>query len=202
MTIEVSVTNEAGCIEQTNSYDDVDEAFEAIDVLEDFGYVTQERPAVLSYGTYTVEVRPEATNAHPENEKLAEGYRERAERSQQLAEEMAQASSEATGRLGEASDRTVDVAQKLTEGDVVRDEDPVASWARGQHFEVVEATNVRADEYVIAEDGLTGRTTTVADKNPAYDDSEPVIIVTPVNGSDKEYAYPASRLTKVPEHLL
>ncbi len=37
-----------------------------------------------------------------DKERLAEGYRERAERSQQLAEEMAPTSSEATDRLGEA----------------------------------------------------------------------------------------------------
>ena len=37
-----------------------------------------------------------------DKERLAEGYRERAERSQQLTEEMAPASSEATDRLGEA----------------------------------------------------------------------------------------------------
>ena len=107
-----------------------------------------------------------------------------------------------TERVEQEPDELGELHVKLTEGDVVRDENPVASWARGKHFEVVEATNVRADEYVIEEDDLIGLTTTVAEKNPAYDDSEPVIIVTPVNGSDKEYAYPASRLTKVPEHLL
>jgi AbrB family looped-hinge helix DNA binding protein len=37
-----------------------------------------------------------------DKERLAEGYRERAERSRQLAEEMAPASSEATDCLGEA----------------------------------------------------------------------------------------------------
>ena len=39
-----------------------------------------------------------------DEERLAEGYRERAERSRQLAEEMAPASSEATDRLEEAPD--------------------------------------------------------------------------------------------------
>lgn len=39
-----------------------------------------------------------------DNERLAEGYRERAERSRQLAEEMDPASSEATDRLGKAPD--------------------------------------------------------------------------------------------------
>jgi AbrB family looped-hinge helix DNA binding protein len=39
-----------------------------------------------------------------DKERLAEGYRERAERSRQLAEEMAPASSEAADRLGEAPD--------------------------------------------------------------------------------------------------
>lgn len=39
-----------------------------------------------------------------DTERLAEGYRNRAERSRQLAEEMAPASSEATDHLGEAPD--------------------------------------------------------------------------------------------------
>lgn len=39
-----------------------------------------------------------------DKERLAEGYRKRADRSRQLAEEMTPASSEATERLGEAPD--------------------------------------------------------------------------------------------------
>jgi AbrB family looped-hinge helix DNA binding protein len=39
-----------------------------------------------------------------DEERLAEGYRERAERSRQLSKEMDPASSEATDRLGEAPD--------------------------------------------------------------------------------------------------
>lgn len=39
-----------------------------------------------------------------DNERLAEGYRKRADRSERLVDEMEEASSEATGRLGEAPD--------------------------------------------------------------------------------------------------
>jgi AbrB family looped-hinge helix DNA binding protein len=50
-----------------------------------------------------VEVNDEILIKPPtDKERLAEGYRRRAERSQQLAEEMEEASSEATQRLGDA----------------------------------------------------------------------------------------------------
>ena len=52
-----------------------------------------------------VETNDEIVLKPPTNkERLAKGYRERAERSQQLAAEMTSASSEATDRLGEAPD--------------------------------------------------------------------------------------------------
>ena len=52
-----------------------------------------------------VEVNDEIVIKPPtDEERLAEGYRERAERSRQLAEEMAPASSEATDRLEEPPD--------------------------------------------------------------------------------------------------
>ncbi len=51
-----------------------------------------------------VEVNDEIVIKPPtDEERLAEGYRKRAERSRELAEEMEEASSEATGRLGDAS---------------------------------------------------------------------------------------------------
>lgn len=50
-----------------------------------------------------VEVNDEIIIKPPtDKERLAEGYRKRAERSRQLAEEMEETSSEATQRLGEA----------------------------------------------------------------------------------------------------
>lgn len=50
-----------------------------------------------------VEVDDEIVVKPPtDEERLAEGYRKRAERSRQLAEEMEETSSEATQRLGEA----------------------------------------------------------------------------------------------------
>jgi AbrB family looped-hinge helix DNA binding protein len=52
-----------------------------------------------------VEVNDEIVIKRPtDNERLAEGYQERAERSRQLAEGMDPASSETTDRLGEAPD--------------------------------------------------------------------------------------------------
>ncbi|MFW5984051.1 MAG: AbrB/MazE/SpoVT family DNA-binding domain-containing protein [Halobacteria archaeon] len=53
-----------------------------------------------------VEVNDEILIKPPTDEdRLAEGYRKRAERSRLLVEEMDEASSEATDRLGEAPDR-------------------------------------------------------------------------------------------------
>jgi AbrB family looped-hinge helix DNA binding protein len=53
-----------------------------------------------------VEVNDEILIKPPtDDERLAEGYRKRAERSRRIAEEMDEASSEATDRLGEAPDR-------------------------------------------------------------------------------------------------
>ena len=50
-----------------------------------------------------VEVNDEIIIKPPtDEERLAEGYRKRAERSRELAEEMEEASSEATGNLGDA----------------------------------------------------------------------------------------------------
>jgi AbrB family looped-hinge helix DNA binding protein len=52
-----------------------------------------------------VEVNDEILIKPPtDTERLAEGYRKRAERSRQLAEEMEETSSEATERLGDAPD--------------------------------------------------------------------------------------------------
>ncbi|ELZ33823.1 AbrB/MazE/SpoVT family DNA-binding domain-containing protein [Halorubrum distributum] len=50
-----------------------------------------------------VEVNREIILKPPtDKERLAEGYRKRAERSRELAEEMEEASAEATGKLGDA----------------------------------------------------------------------------------------------------
>ncbi|OSO93900.1 AbrB family transcriptional regulator [Halorubrum ezzemoulense DSM 17463] len=52
-----------------------------------------------------VEVNDEIIIKPPrDEERLAEGYRKRAERSRELAEEMEDASAEATGHLGDAPD--------------------------------------------------------------------------------------------------
>ena len=80
---------------------------------------------------------------------------------------------------------------KLDEGDTVYDKDADHEWQMGP-FEVVEVTDVPAEEYVIGENKW-GPNATVADKNTGYDRQEPVIVATP-DGSDKEYAYPRSRL--------
>jgi hypothetical protein len=81
----------------------------------------------------------------------------------------------------------------VSEGDRVEEVDGV-SWSRG--FEVVEVTGIPADEYTIDTD--TCGTCTVARyywlKNRVHVEDDTVVLVTPIDGSDKEYAYPVSQL--------
>lgn len=87
-------------------------------------------------------------------------------------------------------------------GDVLTDRNP-APWSEDTQVEVVEVLpNVSCDEYVIQGqnegDALTPSSQawsdeTVADSNPSYDEDEPVVRGRYV-GSEKVYAFPASRL--------
>ena len=86
----------------------------------------------------------------------------------------------------------------ITEGDTVLDRDG-PSWSNG--FEVVRVTDTRADEYVIGTDDW-GEKVTVAAENPNYAKYDRVIEVTPIDGNNKEYAYPASRLAAASEEDL
>ena len=81
-------------------------------------------------------------------------------------------------------------APGITEGDEVFDREG-PSWSNG--FEVVSVTGTRADEYVIGSTDW-GEKVTVAAENPNYPKYDGVIEVTPIDGNNKEYAYPASRL--------
>jgi len=88
-------------------------------------------------------------------------------------------------------------------GNVYTDEN-APSWSEDDWVEVVEVLeDVSCDEYVIQsmnsqrENSVVSNVAfheeTVADANPSYDPSEPVVIGQ-YNGSGDEYAFPASRL--------
>jgi len=90
----------------------------------------------------------------------------------------------------------------LPEVGAVYTDENAPSWSDDDWVEVVEVLeDVRCDEYVIQgnNEGPTDTSLqtffdeTVADANPSYDPSEPVVIGQ-YNGSGDEYAFPASRL--------
>jgi hypothetical protein len=78
----------------------------------------------------------------------------------------------------------------LQVGDLVEDENP-PDWTDGDVLEVVEIlSDTRADEYYF------GEVITVATVNPEYPDDDPVVMATFIDGSEAEYAFPASRLER------
>ncbi|AGM11557.1 hypothetical protein M199_gp109 [Halogranum tailed virus 1] len=69
--------------------------------------------------------------------------------------------------------------------------DPEAPrWSSGE-MEVIEVTDVPADEYEIT---VKGRDTTVFRENPSCDPDAPVVRARYVAGSDRIYAFPCDRL--------
>jgi len=128
---------------------------------------------------------------------------------EQLLDEAEQMVAEDTGQefveepTGEDPDGTVDTGLLPTTGEVLTDKN-APSWSDDDWVEVVEVLeDVSCDEYVIQsmnsqrENSVVSNVAfheeTVADANPSYDPSEPVVIGQ-YNGSGDEYAFPASRL--------
>lgn len=84
----------------------------------------------------------------------------------------------------------------IEEGDWVFDKSP-PSWSEdAPNLQVIEVTDMRADEYVIEEKRF-GPDTTVADANPEYPSDDRVVLCRfgDQMDSDEPYAYPESRLT-------
>ena len=213
MTVTLTTINERGEVQASRQFEDAEEATESLGVLEKMGYVTSERPAILEINGKDYEVRPsgEATAEFETRDNESPHSCASQSCSAQLGqlqftdpkpmEEVEQELNEWINALG------------ITEGDKVFDRDG-PSWSNG--FEVVSVTQTRADEYVIGTDdcalqrseehecsastlGSTdwGEKVTVAAENPNYPKYDGVIEVTPIDGNNKEYAYPASRLRPV-----
>jgi len=85
----------------------------------------------------------------------------------------------------------------IEEGDWVFDKSP-PSWSEdAPNLQVIEVTDMRADEYVIEEAKLFKPVETVADANPEYPSDDRVVLCRfgDQMDSDEPYAYPESRLT-------
>ena len=175
MTVTLTTVNERGEVQASRQFEDAEEATESLEVLEKMGYVTSGRPAILEINGNDYDVRPS-----PSGEATAE-LGELQFTDPKPMEEVEQVLNEWINALG------------ITEGDKVFDRDG-PSWSNG--FEVVSVTQTRADEYVIGTNDW-GEKVTVAAENPDYPEYDGVIEVTPVDGNNKEYAYPASRLRPV-----
>ena len=173
MTVTLTTVNERGEVQASQQFEDAEEATESLEVLERMGYVTSERPAILEINGTDYEIRPsgEATAELGELQFT----------DPKPMEEVEQELNEWINELG------------ITEGDKVFDRDG-PSWSNG--FEVVRVTQTRADEYVMGTDDW-GEKVTVAAENPNYPKYDGVIEVTPIDGNNKVYAYPASRLRPV-----
>ena len=170
MTVTLTTVNERGEVQASQKFENAEEATESLEVLEKMGYVTSERPAILEINGTEYEIEPrfeepaELGGLHIKDPKPME--------------EVEQVLNEWKNALG------------ITEGDKVFDRDG-PSWSNG--FEVVSVTGTRADEYIIGTN-YWGEKVTVAAENPNYPKYDGVIEVTPIDGNNKEYAYPASRL--------
>lgn len=85
----------------------------------------------------------------------------------------------------------------IEEGDWVFDKSP-PSWSEdAPNLQVIEVTDMRADEYVIEEKAFMPSSKTVAGDNPEYPSDDRVVLCRfgDQMDSDEPYAYPESRLT-------
>lgn len=85
----------------------------------------------------------------------------------------------------------------IENGDWVFDKSPPTWSEDAPNLQVIEVTDMRADEYVIEEADLFKPEETVADANPSYPSDDRVILCRfgDQMDSDEPYAYPESRLT-------
>lgn len=90
-------------------------------------------------------------------------------------------------------DENIVYSDSIAEGDVVYDENS-PNWSDDNRVEVTEVTDARSDEFEV--DGSD----TVADFNPDYPADDKVVKGKYVDGGNKEYSFPVSRLsTEEPE---
>ena len=190
MTVTLTTVNERGEVQASQQFEDAEEATESLEVLEKMGYVTSERPAILEINGREYEIEPRFEIRDDESphscasQSCSAQFEEPAElgglhiKDAKPMEEVEQDLNKWINAFG------------ITEGDKVFDRDG-PSWSNG--FEVVSVTQTRADEYVIGTDDW-GEKVTIAAENPNYPKYDGVIEVTPIDGNNKEYAYPASRL--------
>jgi len=84
----------------------------------------------------------------------------------------------------------------IEEGDWVFDANPPPWSEDAPNLQVIEVTDMRADEYVI-EENMFEPDSTVADANPEYPSDDRVVLCRfgDQMDSDEPYAYPESRLT-------
>lgn len=85
-------------------------------------------------------------------------------------------------------DDNVVYSDSLAQGDIVYDENS-PNWSDDNRVEITEVTNETSSEYVV--DGSD----TVADFNPDYPSDDTVVKGKYVDGGDKEYSFPISRLS-------